>query len=102
MLSRASRRLDTFNQGMGHLEDARILAQRHGLNADSWVDVQKVMPKLRDPSVAKTLKHGYARGGEAVIFVETVRLHHDMLMRITRDEYRQLLPLNYQIKLNAR
>ncbi len=94
--------LAAYNQGMGHLEDARILAQRHGLDADSWVDVQKVMPKLRDPSVAKTLKHGYARGGEAVIFVETVRLHHDMLMRITRDEYKQLLPLNYQIKLNAR
>ena len=93
--------LAAYNQGMGHLEDARMLAQRHGLNADSWVDVQKVMPKLRNPSVAKTLKHGYARGGEAVVFVETVRLYHDMLKRISRDEYKQLLPPDYQIKLNA-
>jgi membrane-bound lytic murein transglycosylase F len=93
--------LAAYNQGMGHLEDARMLAQRHGLNADSWVDVQKVMPKLRNPGIAKTLKHGYARGGEAVVFVETVRLYHDMLIRISRDEYKQLLPPDYQIKLNA-
>lgn len=93
--------LAAYNQGMGHLEDARMLSQRHGLSPDSWVDVQKVMPKLRNPSVAKTLKHGAARGGEAVIFVETVRLYHDMLKRISRDEYKQLLPPDYQIKLNA-
>jgi membrane-bound lytic murein transglycosylase F len=93
--------LAAYNQGMGHLEDARMLSQRYGLNPDSWVDVQKVMPKLRNPSVAKTLKHGYARGGEAVVYVETVRLYHDMLKRISRDEYKQLLPPDYQIKLNA-
>jgi len=93
--------LAAYNQGMGHLEDARTLSQRHGLDPDSWGDVQKVMPKLRNPSVAKTLKHGYARGGEAVVFVETVRLYHDMLKRISREEYKQLLPPDYQIRLNA-
>jgi len=93
--------LAAYNQGMGHLEDARMLSQRYGLNPDSWIDVQKVMPKLRNPSIAKTLKHGYARGGEAVVFVETVRLYHDMLNRISHNEYKQLLPPDYQIKLNA-
>ncbi len=93
--------LAAYNQGMGHLEDARILAQRYGLNADSWVDVQKVMPKLRNPIIAKTLKYGYARGGEAVVYVETVRLYHDMLKRISRDEYKHLLPPDFQIRLNA-
>jgi len=93
--------LAAYNQGMGHLEDARILTQRYGMNADSWVDVQKMMPKLRNPIIAKTLKHGYGRGGEAVVFVETVRLYYDMLKRISRDEYKQMLPPDYQIKLNA-
>ncbi len=93
--------LAAYNQGMGHLEDARILAQRYGWNPDLWVDVQKAMVKLRNPNIAKTLKHGYARGGEAVVYVETVRLYYDMLRRITRDEYKQLLPPDYQIKLNA-
>lgn len=93
--------LAAYNQGMGHLEDARMLSQRFGLNPDQWLDVQKAMVKLRNPNIAKTLKHGYARGGEAVVFVETVRLYSDMLKRISRDEYSQLLPHDYQIKLNA-
>lgn len=93
--------LAAYNQGMGHLEDARLLAQREGLNANSWTDVQKVLPKLRNLNVAKTLKYGYARGGEGVVFVETVRLYHDILMRITRNENKQVLPPDYQIKLNT-
>lgn len=93
--------LAAYNQGMGHLEDARMLSQRYGMSPDSWIDVQKAMAKLRNPAIAKTLKHGYARGGEAVIFVETVRLHHDMLKRISRNDYKQLLPPDYQIKMNA-
>jgi membrane-bound lytic murein transglycosylase F len=93
--------LAAYNQGMGHLEDARMLSQRYGLSPDTWVDVQKAMVKLRNPRIANTLKHGYARGGEAVVFVETVRLYHDMLKRISREEYKQLLPPDYQIRLNA-
>jgi len=93
--------LAAYNQGMGHLEDARTLAQRYGMNPDLWVDVQKMMVKLRNPGIAKTLKHGYARGGEAVVFVETVRLYQDMLKRLSREEYRQLLPPDYQTLLNA-
>ncbi len=71
--------LAAYNQGYGHLEDARILAQRSGLNQDRWADVKKVMPLLADPQYFEQAKHGHARGGEAVIFVETVRLHHDIL-----------------------
>lgn len=93
--------LAAYNQGMGHLEDARMLTQRYGGNPDLWVDVQKAMVKLRNPNIAKSLKHGYARGGEAVVFVETVRLYYDMLKRLSKDEYKQLLPPDYQIKLNA-
>jgi membrane-bound lytic murein transglycosylase F len=93
--------LAAYNQGMAHLEDARMLSQRYGMSPDLWVDVQKAMVKLRNPAVARTLKHGYARGGEAVVFVETVRLYHDMLKRISKEEYKQLLPPDYQIKLNA-
>lgn len=93
--------LAAYNLGMGHLEDARTLSQRYGLNPDLWVDVQKAMVQLRKRKIAKTLKHGYARGGEAVIFVETVRLYYDMLKRLSRDEYKHLLPPDYQIRLNA-
>ena len=74
--------LAAYNQGYGHLEDARILTQRAGLNSDSWMDVKKWMPLLNQPGYYETLKHGYARGGEAVILVENIRSYHDMLKRL--------------------
>ncbi len=78
--------LAAYNQGSGHLEDARILAERRGLDPDSWVDVKKVLPLLKDPNREDQFKYGNARGGEAVIFVETVRLYYDMLKRLSRSE----------------
>jgi membrane-bound lytic murein transglycosylase F len=76
--------LAAYNQGYGHLEDARILTARMGLNADSWLDVRKAYPKLRDPEVFETLKHGYCRGDEAVQFVENIRNYTDILNRLER------------------
>jgi membrane-bound lytic murein transglycosylase F len=74
--------LAAYNQGMGHLEDARILASQSGLDPDIWTDVKRMMPLLSRPSFYNKTKHGKARGGEAVILVETVRLYHDMLKRM--------------------
>jgi len=74
--------LAAYNQGSSHLEDARILTKRHRMNPDSWTDVKKWMPLLNRPKYYKTLKHGYARGGEAVILVESVRSYYDMLKRL--------------------
>src|SRR3989338_1302132 len=71
--------LAAYNQGFGHLEDARILTQRAGMSPDSWMDVKKWMPLLNRPGYYETLKHGYARGGEAVILVESIRNYYDML-----------------------
>ena len=84
--------LAAYNQGMGHLEDARILASQAGLNPDLWVDVKRMMPMLSRPSVFKETKHGQARGGEAVILVETVRLYRDMLKRLDTQSSPYQLP----------
>ena len=78
--------LAAYNQGYGHLEDARILTERMGMNPDSWTDVKKWMPLLNQPGYYESLKHGYARGGEAVILVENIRSYYDMLKRLRLDE----------------
>ena len=78
--------LAAYNQGSSHLEDARILTRRAGLNPDSWSDVKKWMPLLNRPNYYTTLKHGYARGGEAVILVESIRSYYDMLKRLEPDQ----------------
>jgi membrane-bound lytic murein transglycosylase F len=77
--------LSAYNQGQGHLEDARVLTQRKGGNANTWVEVKKWLPSLNNPVYFDKLKHGYARGGEAVIFVENIRAYYDMLSRLTDD-----------------
>lgn len=74
--------LAAYNQGVGHLEDARILAQRSGLSPDKWQDVRQVLPKLADPATFPSLQHGYARGFEAVQFVDNVRNYYDILARM--------------------
>ncbi len=84
--------LAAYNQGMGHLEDARILASQSGLNPDVWADVKRMMPLLSRPSYYNSAKHGKARGGEAVILVETVRLYDDMLKRLDTQENLYRLP----------
>jgi membrane-bound lytic murein transglycosylase F len=74
--------LGAYNQGIGHLEDARILAQKGGLNPDRWQDVRQVLPKLAEPETFQSLQHGYARGFEAVQFVDNVRNYYDILARM--------------------
>ena len=73
--------LAAFNIGIGHLEDARVLAQRQKLNPDLWSDVRKVLPLLAEPEYYVTLKNGYARGGMPVAFVGRVRGYYDILLR---------------------
>ncbi len=65
--------LAAYNVGFGHLEDARILAQTHGKNPDSWADVSQVLPWLAQERWYDLARRGYARGWEPVRFVEQVR-----------------------------
>jgi membrane-bound lytic murein transglycosylase F len=74
--------LAAYNIGIGHLEDARILAQRANLNPDKWQDVRQVISKLAEPDSFQSLKHGYARGGEAMQLVDNIRNYYDILTRV--------------------
>jgi len=78
--------LAAYNVGNSHLEDARVLAQRKGLNPSRWVDVKHVLPNLSDPEVFPELKFGYARGNEPVNFVDSVRSYYKILQRF-EEEY---------------
>ena len=73
--------LASYNVGLGHLRDARILALRQKLNPNSWIDVRKTLPLISRSEYYKTLKYGFARGGEAVILTENVRNYYDILKR---------------------
>jgi len=81
--------LAAYNVGYGHLEDARILAQRRGLNQDSWLDLRKTLPLLARSAYYTTVKRGFARGGEPVILTENIRNYFDILVRY-EEPYRPL------------
>lgn len=72
--------LAAYNIGIGHLEDARVLAQKQKLNPDLWSDVKKVLPLLASPEYYEQAKLGYARGGMPVAFVDRVRGYYDVLL----------------------
>ena len=73
--------LAAYNVGLGHLEDARELARKLKKNPDSWADVKTTLPLLRNPKYFGQTRYGYARGGEPVIFVESLRTYYDILAR---------------------
>lgn len=73
--------LAAYNQGMGHLEDARRLAQRLGKNPDRWSELKEVLPLIARAQYLPYLRYGFARGGEATILAENVRIYYDILQR---------------------
>ncbi|MFO1304573.1 MAG: transglycosylase SLT domain-containing protein [Burkholderiales bacterium] len=73
--------LAAYNIGAGHLEDARIVAQRLKLDPDRWDDVRQALPLLALPEHYENARNGYARGGMPVAFVDRVRAYHDILVR---------------------
>jgi len=77
--------LAAYNIGMGHLYDARRLATKAGLNPDSWLDLRQVLPRLNDKRYHKQTRFGYARGREAVEYVENIRSYYDVMQWLTRD-----------------
>ncbi len=70
-----------YNLGMGHFNGARQIAQGMKKDADSWYEMKQVLPLLARPEIYRRLKSGRARGGEAVITAENVRLYYDILCR---------------------
>ncbi len=72
--------LAAYNQGQAHVEDARRLAERRHLNPQAWCDVKQTLPLLAGGAGAAA-PHGYCRGGEAVIFVDSIRTYYDILKK---------------------
>jgi membrane-bound lytic murein transglycosylase F len=67
--------LASYNVGMGHVMDARRLAQKNNLNAQKWEEnVEKMLLDLSLPKYYKdgVVKYGYCRGKEPVSYVQHI------------------------------
>ena len=71
--------LASYNIGYGHVRDAQQLARQLGLDETSWQDLKTVLPLLRNKKYYAGTEYGYARGNEAVRYVQRVMLYYDIL-----------------------
>jgi membrane-bound lytic murein transglycosylase F len=72
--------LAAYNLGFGHLQDARTLADRLGKPSNTWHGVRAVLPLLQKKKYYSSLPNGYARGSEAVQYVDRIRTYHKVLI----------------------
>ncbi|WP_044555732.1 membrane-bound lytic murein transglycosylase MltF [Shewanella piezotolerans] len=91
--------LASYNIGFGHVEDARKLAQSMGLNPSAWRDIKEVLPLLQKRKHYKKTRYGYARGNEAVHYVDSIRRYYDTLVWI--DNQNILLDLKSDVTQTA-
>lgn len=89
--------LAAYNVGMGHLEDARIITKRRGMDPDKWVDVKENLPLLRIYKWYRYTKHGYARGNEPVKYVENIRSYYEILHRQMTPKEEEVRPTNIDL-----
>ena len=76
--------LAAYNIGQSHLRDARMLAVMLGENPNTWTGVKEVLPRLSQGRYHQQLPAGYARGLEAVIYIERIRNYHDLLLELVK------------------
>lgn len=74
--------LASYNVGMGHILDARVLAKRLHKNPNSWLDIREILPLLTQKKYYRTLKYGYARGEEPVKYVDAIIEYANILNQV--------------------
>jgi len=68
----------SYNCGLGHVLDGRTLAREHKLDPNKWFgNVEKVLPLLAKPAVARKARHGYCRCGEPVKYVSEIQARYE-------------------------
>jgi membrane-bound lytic murein transglycosylase F len=88
MPDRLSFILASYNVGLGHIFDARLMTGVLGGNADSWLDVRQRLPFLAEERFYSKLKYGRARGEEPVTYVDNILKYYDLLVWHTSYRYR--------------
>ncbi len=78
--------LASYNVGRGHIDDARRLAEKYGVNPNVWEDnvefylLQKSKPKYYNDEV---VRNGYCRGKETVKYVKEIFERYEHYKKFT-------------------
>ena len=69
-----------------------LTGKGQGANPDMWVDVKIRLLQLRQKKYYKTTRYGYARGNEAVAYVDNIRRFYDTLVWLDEQQPQILEP----------
>jgi membrane-bound lytic murein transglycosylase F len=73
--------LAAYNVGAGHVQDARRLASKRGLDPNRWESVARTLPLLRYRAYYQNAEQGFCRGDITVAYVKHILIYHDILKR---------------------
>lgn len=74
--------LAAYNAGLGHVQDARMLARMTGRDPNKWFgNVEEALALKRDPRWHQKTRYGYARAGETIAYVSRVQSQYDLFVR---------------------
>lgn len=72
--------LAAYNSGIGHLNDAFIIAAEKGKNPYHWYQLKTVLPLLSEEKYYSKTQFGFARGKETVAYVEKAKAYYHFLI----------------------
>ena len=78
-ITRTNLALASYNVGPNHINDILLLAKKNGDNIENWNVLKSYLYKLHQKKYYKKMKYGYARGWEAVQYIESVRQYYDII-----------------------
>lgn len=71
-----------YNAGLGHIQDARKLAEATGRDPNKWFgNVEEALRLKTDPRYYRHTRHGYARAPETIAYVSRVQSQYDVFVR---------------------
>lgn len=74
--------LAAYNAGLGHIQDARRLAERIGKDPNKWFNhVEEALKLKQDPRWHRRTRYGYARASETIAYVSRVQAQFDVYAR---------------------
>ncbi len=73
--------LAAYNAGPGHIQDARRLASKMGLDPNRWESLAKTLPLLRFRKYYQEAEQGFCRGDITVAYVNHIMTYYDILKR---------------------
>jgi membrane-bound lytic murein transglycosylase F len=74
--------LASYNVGLGHVRDARVLAEQTGKDKNRWFgNVEQALLLKKDPRWHEKTRSGYCRADEPVQYVSRVQASYDIFVR---------------------